>query len=385
MNFMVVIMSLIIIFIYIAMWYYVGRNIKKIFQHRKINLKIYWAVFWIMAFAYIISRLVSSILTVNNIVSVIFSFVGAITLSLFIYLLLGFLISDLFRVVFKIIKLNEKYKQKIRSIYGNGLIVLIITAIIVCSGFVVALNPKTTEYKININKAIGNKQSLNIVLVSDVHIGIGVRERGIDKMVDSINKLQPEVVFFAGDVFDESSTTALKEYYSQACKKINSKYGVYAITGNHEYFQNFDESIEYYKKANITVLQDEVVKVNNQFYVVGRKDTASESRTNEKIKSLDILLRNIDRNLPIIVLNHKPEDLKSAENEKVDLQLSGHTHNGQIFPGNIIIKKVFEDPYGYLKKNDFNLVVTSGYGTWGPPIRIGTQGEIVNIKMYGNK
>lgn len=156
---------------------------------------------------------------------------------------------------------------------------------------------------------------------------------------------------------------------------------MYAITGNHEYFENLNESIDYLEKANIRVLQDEVVKVDNAFYVVGRNDRRSENTTTEKIKSLDEMLKDIDKTLPIIVLNHKPEDLKAAESEKIDLQLSGHTHNGQIFPGNLTIKFMYEDPYGYLKKNDFNLIVTSGYGTWGPPIRIGTQGEIVNIKL----
>ena len=95
-------------------------------------------------------------------------------------------------------------------------------------------------------------------------------------------------------------------------------------------------------------------------------------------------MKDADKTLPIIVLNHRPEQLVEAENENVDLQLSGHTHKGQLFPGNLVTGYLNEKDYGYFKKGDFNLIVSSGYGTWGPPIRIGSKSEIVNIKINFN-
>lgn len=223
-------------------------------------------------------------------------------------------------------------------------------------------------------------------MVSDVHVGIGVKEKGIDNMISSINSLNPDIVFFCGDMVDENTNSKFKQYLAHASKNIKSKYGVYAITGNHEYIEaNLSETFSYFKCSNVKILQDAAEKIDDSFYVVGRDDPASISVTKHQTKSLKEILKDVDKSLPIIVLNHRPIELEEAQEEKIDLQLSGHTHNGQFFPNNLITKLVFEDDYGYLNKGSFNLIVSSGYGTWGPPIRIGTKGEIVNIKVNFNK
>jgi predicted MPP superfamily phosphohydrolase len=222
-------------------------------------------------------------------------------------------------------------------------------------------------------------------MISDVHMGIAIKENGINKMVNSINELNPDIVLFCGDIFDENTTTKLKEYSREAFKSIKSKYGVYDITGNHEYGAgDLSETISYFKDANIEFLQDESIKIANSFYVVGRNDPANRRIIGQEVKSIRDVLKDVDKSLPIIVLNHRPEDLEEAEIENVDLQLSGHTHKGQIFPGNLITNYLYENDYGYSRKDDFNLIVSSGYGTWGPPMRIGTKSEIVNIKVNFN-
>jgi predicted MPP superfamily phosphohydrolase len=96
-------------------------------------------------------------------------------------------------------------------------------------------------------------------------------------------------------------------------------------------------------------------------------------------KDLSTLLQGVDKKLPIILLDHQPYNLSEAEKNGVDLQLSGHTHKGQISPGNLITKKVYEVDWGYEKKGNFNIYVSSGVGTWGPPIRTGSHSEIVDI------
>lgn len=195
MNLISIVLVIAILSIYTVIWYYVGRKIKAIFIHKKFNFKIYWVIFWIIAFSYIISSILRSILSVNNFLAVIFSFCGAISLSLLVYLIIGFILGDLIKFVLRRVKLKENHRKLLKKIYGNGSLIVVTTIIVVCIGFYIALNPKVTEYSVDINKRIGNNTSLNIVLISDVHVGIGVREKGIDEMVDSINKLKPEIVF----------------------------------------------------------------------------------------------------------------------------------------------------------------------------------------------
>lgn len=374
-----IILLLLIIALYVGVWYYIGVKGKRIFlsKNKNLKMKVYWIIFWFVAFSYVLSAIFRSFLSVNSILISILTLIGAVSLAILAYLLILFPIVDIAKLIFRKIGFKGRIKNYISVIYGNGIAIFIVVLMIFCFGLWNALHPVVTNYNVGINKNAGDIKSLNVVMVSDVHMGILIKENGISKIVNSINKLKPDVVFFCGDMVDESTPTNLKVYYSKAFKNIKSKYGIYSIMGNHEYMENVSETIYYMKKANVKVLQDEAVKVGNGFYVVGRNDAASGKR----IKSLDEILKNTDKSLPIIELNHRPVGLEESEKAKVDLQLSGHTHDGQFFPNNLITKLLYEDSYGYLKKGNFNLIVTSGYGTWGPPIRIGTKGEIAYIKL----
>lgn len=239
-----------------------------------------------------------------------------------------------------------------------------------------AAHPVIKSYDLTVNKKAGRISSLNIAMVADVHMGIFIKEKGIDYMINAINRLKPDIIFFCGDMTDESTPEKLKEYYGNAFKNLKSKYGTYYVTGNHEYSENVNETIKYMKKGNVIVLQNKAVEIDDSFYVVGRNDDAG----NEK-KSLESIMKGMDKSLPIIYLTHRPENIDEAENKNIDLQLSGHTHDGQYFPNNILIKFIYRYDYGYIRKDNFQLVVTSGYGVWGPPVRIGTKSEIVHIML----
>lgn len=379
-----ILLLLFFIFLYIMSCYYIGLKGKNIFSYRnkKMRIKVYWVTFWLLALSYIISIFCRSFLSVNNLVTSIFTFVGTVCLAITFYLIILFPIVDIMKFILKKTGYKGRFRNYLSRFYGNGITVFIAVFIIVGFGVWNAAHPVITNYNLSINKEAGNIKSLNIVMISDVHMGTSVKEKGIDNMVASINKLNPDIVLFGGDIVDESTTTKLKAYSAEAFKNIKSKYGVYDITGNHEYIEaSLPETLYYLKKGNVRVLQDESVKIDNSFYIVGRNDPSAARMSKKAVKPLEEILKNDDRALPIIVLNHRPSNLEEAENEKVDLQLSGHTHRGQFFPNNFITKMVYEDDYGYLKKGDFNLIVSSGYGTWGPPIRIGTNGEIANIKL----
>lgn len=377
-----IILLLLILFIYTMLWYYIGAKGKRVLftKRNSSGTKLYWIIFWLLAFSFIIAAILRSTITINNMLTEMFTYISAISLAVFCYLIILFPITDFIKFMLNKLGFRGKGRAYLSTVYGRGISIFIVVLAIVILGFWNAINQTTTNYTVNVNKKAGKIKKLNVVLVSDVHMGIMIRENGIDKLVTSINRLKPDIVFFAGDMVDESTEASLEKYYSSAFKKIKTKYGVYSITGNHEYMNNAEVAIKYMEKAKVKVLKDEAVKVNDSFYVVGRNDAAGG-----KVKPLKEVLKNVDKKLPIIELNHRPVALEEAEKNGVDLQLSGHTHQGQVFPFNFTTELVFEDSYGYMKRKNFNLIVTSGYGTWGPPIRVGTKGEIVKINLDFSK
>lgn len=388
MNIKIIIIIFLVFSLYIALCYYIGTKVKKIILNSRLKFKnklysgLYWTMYWIIALSFIISSAIKGLLNIEEGLSYIFSLIGYTYMGVFIYSLMIFLSVNILRFTSKKIKLSNSIREILKKIYFKGISVFLIVFIIVGFGVWNAQDKVVTSYEINVDKKAGEIKSLNVVMISDVHMGITIKEKGVDKMVDSINKLNPDIVLFCGDIFDENTSTKLKEYSREAFKNIKSKYGVYDITGNHEYGAgDLSKTISYFEGAGIKFLQDEQVKVADSFYIVGRNDPSNKRVTGEDVKPLKEIMKDVDKTLPVIVLNHRPEQLEEAENEKVDLQLSGHTHKGQLFPGNLITSYLNEKDYGYLKKGDFNLIVSSGYGTWGPPIRIGSKSEIVNIKI----
>jgi predicted MPP superfamily phosphohydrolase len=128
------------------------------------------------------------------------------------------------------------------------------------------------------------------------------------------------------------------------------------------------------EEADITVLRDSYQLIADSFYLVGRDDAHNSNR-----KELDTVISGIDKSLPVILMDHNPSYLEDGDNAQIDLQLSGHTHQGQFFPLNLVTDKVFEVDWGYLQKDHMQVIVSNGFGTWGPPIRVGNRPEIVEI------
>lgn len=376
----------IVLGIYVMLCYYIGSKGKNVilnlgtkFRGKK-YLILYWIIYWSIALAYIFYNILIGLSSVDNWFISTVGLIGTTYLCALVYLLIMFFIVDILRFTLKKINIKASTKEKLKKVYFNGLSVFVIGAILISFGIWNAQNEVVTNYKINVDKYAERINSLNIVMISDAHLGIGIKENGVSKMVNSINALNPDIVVFCGDIFDGNTPTSLKEYSREAFKNIKAKYGVYAITGNHEYGAGeLSETISYFKDANINFLQDECTKVADSFYIVGRNDHGSIKSVGQDAAPLDEILKDADKSLPIIVLNHRPERLEEAESENVDLQLSGHTHKGQIFP--FITRYMYELDYGYLKKDNFNLIVSSGYGTWGPPVRIGSKSEMVHITV----
>jgi predicted MPP superfamily phosphohydrolase len=246
------------------------------------------------------------------------------------------------------------------------------------------LNKRNIEIRnleITIPKGNSKLDSLNIVMVSDIHLSPIDGERLLVKIVDKMNSLNPDLILLAGDIVDDKAKVLEERGIGESFRKLNPKYGIYSINGNHEFINEVESCVLYAEKFGIKFIRDSYILIDSSFYVIGREDSAMPQFTGKKRKSLDEIVKNIPSNYPKILLDHTPVKLEQAEKNGIDIQLSGHTHHGQIWPANLITKMIYEISWGYKKKGSTYYYVTSGAGTWGPPVRTGSSSEIVNIKV----
>lgn len=256
-----------------------------------------------------------------------------------------------------------------------GLILGFVGLLMLC-GYLKYRIKERVELPLAINKQVQNISSLRIVAISDLHLGYGIGKNELKQWVELINSEKPDIVLIAGDIIDSSLRPVWAENMTDEIKNIQTKYGIYAVPGNHEYISGLNESLKFFREAGIRPLRDSVTLIDNSFYIVGRDD-----RTNPNRRQLDELMASIDKSKPIILLDHQPYNLEEAEKNGVDFQFSGHTHRGQIWPISLITDMIYEDSYGSLQKGDTQVYVSSGIGIWGGKFRIGTQSEYVIINM----
>jgi uncharacterized protein len=266
--------------------------------------------------------------------------------------------------------------KKWRFLVVNG-----ITVIVVIIGFINALSPAVTKYDITIPKSLPGLTSMKIVAVSDIHLGSTIRKRSMRKLQGIIGSLKPDMVVFLGDIVDGEIGPVLRGDLlgSFSCPPCSD--GVYAITGNHEYIGGYSETTTYIKSKGIRLLEDEVIKTSSGVTLIGRKDRDSQRYTGIPRASLSELIKEADTSTPLILLDHQPYNLDESAAAGIDLHLSGHTHNGQIWPISLLVSAIYELPYGYLKKGGTNFIVSSGFGLWGPRVRIGSRPEVVLINL----
>ena len=233
---------------------------------------------------------------------------------------------------------------------------------------------------LHIDKPSAARQEIHMAAVSDLHLGIMMNRSRLEKIVEKINALNPDIVLLVGDLVDEDAFGNASTELTGILRSIRSVNGVYAVTGNHEYYAGIEKAAAFMKASNIALLQDTVVTTSDGVCLVGRKDATADHMGEGRIP-LTVLTRSCDRRLPVVLMNHQPFRLEESEQNGIDFQISGHTHHGQMFPFNLITNAVYEKSWGYLKKGKTQYYVSCGAGTWGPPIRIGSVPEIVEIRL----
>lgn len=320
-------------------------------------------------------------------------------LGILLYIILTVVVADLLRLILKRIKFP--YKEKLFSRGGHAVVGTICLCII-CAfslvGIFTAHHTVVTKQDITIEKDGGKLDSLHVVLIADLHLGYSIGNDHMKQMVDKINALDPDVVLVAGDIFDnEYEAVKDPDQVAKTLSGIKSKYGVYATYGNHDIqepilagftFGGKNKKKEsdprmdaFMQRAGFTLLQDKGVWIDDSVYLYGRPDYERPGRGITERKTPEEITKDIDKTKPILVLEHEPRQLQELADAGVDAQFCGHTHDGQMFPGNLTIKLLWENAYGYMKKAGMHSIVTSGVGIFGPDMRVGTKSEIYDIHI----
>ena len=371
----------VIFLIYGGLNYYIGlRGWQALFSFIPLlTPKVYWLVLWLISLSFLFSRFSHKFLP--TVVYEVMTMVGAYWLAFMWYFLLVITVLDFLRLLDRALRVVPvEIKRGLNP--ALGLTVFILVLGIVSYGAWNARHPRVNHYDLTIAKPAGSLKQLHVVMVSDIHLGTIVHNDHLTKMVKTVNQLKPDLVLFAGDVFDETIKSSDKQQIAENFIKLSAPYGVFAVLGNHEYIGgNAEEAIKYLGEAGVKVLRDSTQEVAGSFYLVGRDDLSSERVNKVKRQSLKTLLQDVDRSLPLLLMDHQPSQLEEPVEQGIDLQLSGHTHAGQLFPIRLMTRRIFEDDWGLLRKGDFQLIVSSGYGTWGPPIRLGNTPEVVDIMI----
>lgn len=235
--------------------------------------------------------------------------------------------------------------------------------------------PHVTHYEITLDKPM---KPFRIGVASDLHLGSLFGGKELDKLAEIMNKQKVDLILLPGDIMDDNVTDYLAENMRPHLAKLRAPMGVYATLGNHDFFGYQDEITDEIRKAGITVLKDQTAIIDNELVLIGRNDDLDKTRP-----STEALLKQVNLNLPIIVLDHRPSEVEIHSALPFDLQVSGHTHKGQIFPANFITALTYRIDYGLEKIGNPYFMVTSGYGFWGIPMRLGSQAEVVIIDVKG--
>lgn len=379
MNFRMLTFISIVLAVYALINYYIGfRGAQALGGSRlSLNLRHYW--FWavlILSCLYPLIRFAGHFLSPE--LSRIFIMTASYWLGIMYYLFMIILGLDLIRLLDRWLKfLPEEFASPHPSIFLGILIIMIV---LLAYGTWNARHPVISEYEINVPKKASSLNSMRVVMVSDIHLGWIVGTDQLSGMISKINELNPDLVLLPGDIIDEGVDPSAEKEIPALFTRLKPPLGTYACLGNHEYISGqADEVTAFLGQGGVKVLRDQWVELDQGIYIVGRDDGSDDGGGRMDLHSL---MKGMEKDkLPVFLMDHKPAYLQEPEREGADVQFSGHTHLGQMAPNQLITRKIFEQDWGYLRKGNLQLLVSCGFGTWGPPIRIGNRPEIVLVKV----
>lgn len=302
---------------------------------------------------------------------------SAYWMGAFVYLLLYLLAADIVVFAGWLTRLIPHPMPKTVR-FASVLAALVLTAATCVYGFWHASHIHTKTYDVRLP---GLEQEMTVALASDLHLGAVGSEERLERVAEALNRLDADLICLAGDLFD-NDFAAIKdpERAAQLLRSLTAKHGVYACLGNHDAGKTFDEMIRFLESCGVKLLSESYAVVDDRLVLAGRADRSPIGGSRLRRGELSAMLNGAPA-LPVVVMDHNPAKAEGY-GSAAHLVLSGHTHRGQIFPGSLITNRMYAVDYGYGRlENGPQIIVTSGAGTWGMPMRVGTDCEVVLVRL----
>ena len=333
--------------------------------------RIYYAlVYLFVAVFFPLANLFSS--GNSNFLSIIANYL----LPYYLYLFLAVLLFDLFLLVNRFIKAVPEARMGSTGFKVCGLLVVLMVPVLVVIAGVINFNTiRISAYQIEVPRKSAKIDHLRIAFVADFHLGRGTDIQFVERFTKKIAAIQPDLMIFGGDIVEGHRNDGDLFLFEKLISGIKAKFGIFGVLGNHEYYGGQDKG-NFFDRAGIKVLLDSIVVIDSSFNLAGRYDSHFSRR-----KTIGELMKSVKDSLPVILVDHRPTELDEVSKTTVDVQLSGHTHNGQLFPINLILKRIYRLVWGYEKIGNTNFFVTSGIRLWGPPVRTVGKSEIMVIEV----
>ena len=236
--------------------------------------------------------------------------------------------------------------------------------------------------ELSLPKSPGAPESLRVAVASDWHLGTLLTQARVRGWVEAINALEPDLILLPGDVIDEDLPPVVEMNLGELVRELRAPLGVYAVTGNHEFIGGVDPAVDYLEEHNVRILRDRAVPLaNGALWLVGREDVSVKRFQGEARAPLREILLGVPRDVPFVVMDHQPVALEEAAALGAAWQVSGHTHDGQLWPNKYLVRWIFGHSSGPGERGGMPFYVLTGLGTWGPPVRVGNRPEILDLTL----
>ncbi|MCL2742204.1 MAG: metallophosphoesterase, partial [Oscillospiraceae bacterium] len=361
--------------------YYLGRRALTVLRIAIPSLggAWFWAAYITLASTFILPNLLPA-----NAFTAYIRHVGDFWLGIFFYSFLMLLSVDVVRLavsfVSKVLSREVAYGPAFQL--ALGAVVALSTLSLTAYGTVHAKRIKVHQYDVRIGKEAAGLTELRVALISDLHLGTQYGHDEVRKIRLLLDEAEPDILIMAGDIFDGNLNAVphinkvMDEFLA-----MDYRYGIYAVLGNHDAGRTVGGIVGFLADAGVTLLQNEARVIDGAFVLAGMNDRSPIGGQGVGRTDIGRVLEGADRSMPILMIDHQPTKFAESSAAGVDLLLCGHTHKGQIFPISLITGAMYPSDYGYYASDGLQVVISSGIGTWGPPMRIGSDSEIAIIDV----
>jgi predicted MPP superfamily phosphohydrolase len=346
---------------------YVFLRIRQLFIKKR-NLPVYILIYLLIVSIYPLSNTIEDSQLQNALEKI-----TGFLLPYCLYLFLSILLTDivlLVNLLFKIVPFAKLKNPDFRK--KTFVLVLVLPVMVVIYGIINFNTIRTVNYRIEIPGRASAGRKVTIAFLADFHLHDGIDIDFVRRYASKIKEINPDIVLYGGDIIEDRNAGQQITEYEKIMRDIKAPLGSFAVLGNHEHYSGNDSG-SFHAKSGIILLRDTVVTPGNLFNLGGRND--------RERKPLNGLLQMAKPELPFILIDHRPTDVIDVSRSPVDVQFSGHTHNGQLFPINLITKSMYEISHGHRKIGNTHFFVTSGIRLWGPPVRTISRSEIVVVNI----